>query len=210
MLAEKYKLEQLCLRDAFLAKAATEREARKRRRLLDRGFKPPQKDEEEAIIPDAEIEDDSEDFDNTVELLRMVADASKGLVVDGTWQGGWPEQLKGADGTVVQAAYTPPESKDDGEKYCALLCEARRPAEIVIMLRCSEPSAFERMIDAAAIKREFDRLMKEREDKRIKQREVDRTAKQQELEDSRAELVEGGKTAEEIEAEFEETMTKWD
>lgn len=175
MLAEKYKLEQLGLRDAFLAKAATEREARKRRRLLDRGFKPPlpaeDGDGEEGAggpPPDPEIEDDPEDFDNTVELLRMVTDASKGVVVDGTWQGGWPEQLRGADGTVVQAAYTPPESKDDGEKYCGLLCDARRPPEIVIMLRCSEPSAFERMIDAAAIKREYDRLMKEREDKRTK------------------------------------------
>lgn len=99
MLAKKFKLDTLNLREEFLEKFISEREIRKRRRLLDRGFKPPAppEDEEEEnaeVPPDPEIEEDPEEFDKEQherDLARMITDCSKGLIIDGTWQGGWPE-----------------------------------------------------------------------------------------------------------------------
>jgi hypothetical protein len=90
MLCEKYKLTEFNLKDEFLKKLKEEKEKRKRRRLLDRGFKPPLPPEEEGMEPppDPEIEDDPEDFDRAkheVEMMRELMDASKGLVIDGTW-----------------------------------------------------------------------------------------------------------------------------
>jgi hypothetical protein len=54
-----------------------EKESRKRRRLLNRGFKPPLPAEEEGQDPppDPEIEDDPEDFDKEAhekELMRLI------------------------------------------------------------------------------------------------------------------------------------------
>ncbi len=90
MLCEKYKLEEFNLKDEFLAKLKEEKEIRKRRRLLDRGFKPLPPPEEEGMDspPDPEIEDDPEDFDKAQherDVLKMILDSSKGLVIDGTW-----------------------------------------------------------------------------------------------------------------------------
>jgi hypothetical protein len=43
--------------------------------------------------PDPEIEDDPEDFDkenHERELLKLIQDSKKGLIIDGTWNG-FPE-----------------------------------------------------------------------------------------------------------------------
>jgi len=65
MICDKYKLEEFNLREAYLSKLKEEKDKRKRRRLLDRGFRPPQPTEEDETEPpvDPEIEDDPEDFD---------------------------------------------------------------------------------------------------------------------------------------------------
>lgn len=86
MLCEKYKLEELCLKEAFHSKTAEEKEKRARRKLLDRGFKPPVVDEDGNVVPDEEGED--EEFDKEAherDLMKMILDAGKGLVIDGTW-----------------------------------------------------------------------------------------------------------------------------
>jgi hypothetical protein len=64
-LCDKFKLEEFILKDELLNKLKEEKDKRKRRRLLDRGFKPPQPPEEEGMEspPDPEIEEDPEDFD---------------------------------------------------------------------------------------------------------------------------------------------------
>ena len=124
MLAKKFKLDTLNLREEFLEKFISEREIRKRRRLLDRGFKPPPppEDEEEEnaeVPPDPEIEEDPEEFDKEQherDLVRMITDCSKGLIIDGTWQGGWPEQLE-KDGKVLQKEFAAPASKEDGAAF---------------------------------------------------------------------------------------------
>jgi hypothetical protein len=90
MLCDKFKLEELNLKDEYLNKLAEEKETRKRRRLLDRGFRPPQPPEEEGgeSPPDPEIEDDPEDFDkegHEREVMKMILDSKKGLVIDATW-----------------------------------------------------------------------------------------------------------------------------
>lgn len=46
-LCEKFKLEELLLKDTYLAKLKEEKEKRKRTRLLNRGFRPPLPAEEE-------------------------------------------------------------------------------------------------------------------------------------------------------------------
>ena len=91
MLCEKYKLEEFNLKEEYLNKLKEEKEKRKRRRLLDRGFRPPQPAEEEGMEPppDPEIEEDPEDFDRETherEVMKIIYDNSKGYVIDGTWR----------------------------------------------------------------------------------------------------------------------------
>jgi len=79
LLCDKYKLESLNLKDEFLKKLKSEKDIRKRQRLLTRGFRPPLPAEEEGepSPPDPEIEDDPEDFDKEAherDILRMIID----------------------------------------------------------------------------------------------------------------------------------------
>ena len=86
LLCEKYKLEEALLKDLFLDKLKEEKDKRKRRRLLDRGFKPPPGEEGEV---DEEIENDPEDFDKEAherEVMKEILDSKKGLIIDGTWR----------------------------------------------------------------------------------------------------------------------------
>lgn len=80
MLCEKYKLEEFNLKESYLKKIDEEKEKRKRKRLLDRGFRPPQPVEEEGMEPpvDPEIEDDPEDFEKEAherEVMKMIYDS---------------------------------------------------------------------------------------------------------------------------------------
>ncbi len=91
MLSEKFKLPELNLREAYLAKLKEEKEIRKRRRLLDRGFRPPQPADEDTgeVPPDPEIEEDPEDFDRETherEVMKMIYDNSQGYIIDSTWR----------------------------------------------------------------------------------------------------------------------------
>ena len=194
---DKYKLQSLDLKAEFMAKLNSEKEIRKRKRLRERGFRPPPPPEEEgeAPPPDPEIEDDPEDFnkeEHEKDLLKMIISASKGLVIDGTWNGFPEEAVLALDGTA----------------FATLLLEARVAPELVILLKCKEQAAFDRLIDAEATKQEFERLMKERAELFKKEREADRAAKLAETEDGLKEDEE--KTPEEKAAEIKETMEKWD
>jgi hypothetical protein len=213
MLCERYKLEELSLKDAFLGKMQSEKETRKRRRLLDRGFRPPPAVEEEGEEPppDAEIEEDPEDFDREAherDLLKMVGPSQQGLVIDGSWR--WTGDREKGEADHAEAV-----TAVDGGAFATLLAESRRAPEFVIELRCKEPAAFERMIDAEATKAEYERLMKERAEGRTKQREEDRAAKVTEVEEAAHEGAATeenpeGKQPDEIQAEIQENMTKWD
>lgn len=202
MLCAKYKLQPFNLKDEFLARMKTEKEVRKRRRLLDRGFRAPPADQDpEEPWVDVEIEEDPEDFDKEAherELLKMILDSSKGLVIDGTWNG-FPEE-------AVTAT--------DGAGYANLLTESRRAPELVVVLKCKEAAAFERLIDAEATKAEYERLEQERLDKRAAERAKDRAAKLVEVQEALKEETDPN-TGEEMtpaarEAAAAEEMTKWD
>jgi hypothetical protein len=125
-LCDKYKVEELKLKDEFLAKMKTEKEIRKRRRLLDRGFRPPPPVEEgEEPAVDEEIENDPEDFskeDHEKDLMKMICPSERSLIIDGTWNG-FPEEAV----TAVEAG-----------AFATLLTESRRVPELVIMLKCDE------------------------------------------------------------------------
>jgi hypothetical protein len=90
MLCEKFKLNEFELKKNYLAKLDEEKEKRKRRRLLDRGFgKPAEPDEDGNIPPDPEIEDDPEDFEKEAherEVMKLIYDNQKGYVIDGCWR----------------------------------------------------------------------------------------------------------------------------
>ena len=217
MLCERYKLEELGLKDAFLGKMQSEKETRKRRRLLDRGFRPPPPAEEgedgepgpEPVDP--EIEDDPEDFDREAherELLKMICPSQQSLVLDGSWR--WTGDREKGEADHAEAVLSA-----EGGAFATLLAESRRAPEFVIELRCKEPAAFDRMIDTEATKAEYERLMKERAEGRKKQREEDRAAKLTEVTEAANEGAANadnpeGKQPDEIEAEIEEAMTKWD
>ena len=196
-ICDKYKLESLNLKEAVLKKLAEMKQERRRRRLLNRGFRPPLPADEETgeVPPDPEINDDPEDFDkeaNEREALRSVFDRNKGLVIDGTWNG-FPEE------TILAL---------DGAAYANLLTESRICPEMIIILKCKEAAAFDRLIDRESIKKEFDRLMKERAEAAKKKREDDRAAKLAELNESI--VVDEEKTQADKDAEITEAMAAWD
>lgn len=159
MLCDKFKLEEFNLKQEYLNKLKEEKEKRKRRRLLDRGFRPPLPPDEEGMEPppDPEIEDDPEDFDregHERQVMKMIYDSSKGYVIDGTWRD-LPE------GAISQSLQD-------------LLFESRRVPEIVIILKCKEQNTFKRIINFDAIKQEYDRLMEARAAEKKRVREEDR------------------------------------
>ena len=90
MLCDKYKLESLELFKTYWARREEELKKRQRQRLLKRGYKgiPEPEDEDAEVEVDTEVIDDPEDFDKAkheVELMQLILDAKKGLVVDGNW-----------------------------------------------------------------------------------------------------------------------------
>lgn len=225
-LCNKYKLEELCLKDEFLAKMASEKETRTRRRLLDRGFRPPApaeeapEDDEEnkkkdpwrpwpwqkgVDSKDPEIDDDPEDFDKEAherELMKMVCKKDQGLIVDGTW-GGFLEDTVQDPGSAA---------------FANLLYESRRAPELVVILRCEEATAFARMIDEDATRAEWEKLTKELNDKMAEERAKERAEKLEEVtkekhdENNALEPPPDGERlpAEEVEKAIQEVMDAWD
>jgi len=187
MICDKYKLEEFELQKEYLKALHAEKDKRKRLRRLNRGFKAPEEVEEgEEPELDLEIEEDPDDFDlaeHQIEVMRQILDASKGLVIDGTWR--ISEEV--------------PEITDDPSLW-ELLTQARRMPEIVIVLQCKVDKTFERCIDKNAIKEQFEKLMVEREELRVKTRATDREQKLAELKEDEE------KTPEEV----EEEMKEWD
>lgn len=171
MLCKKYVIDSCNLKDEFMTIQANEAAARKRRRLLARGFKAPEIDDEGVEAPDPEIEDEAEDFDKEAyekELIRKVfADTSKSLLIDGTWNG-FPEELV----TVT-----------DGAGFIQLLADSRRIPEVIIALSCSEKKAVERMIDYKAIQAEYDEKNDAREAEIKKLKDEAREARRNELQE---------------------------
>jgi len=125
-----------------------EKEKRKRRRQLERGWKdPPQEPEEpeEDAEPyvDEEIENDPEDFDNEVhekELIRLIMQAENGLFIDGSWRDFGEE-------SGVNAI--------EGAQFSSLLYDSRRMPELVIFLKCTQLNSEDRLIDKAGITKTF-------------------------------------------------------
>lgn len=202
-LCAKYKLEELNLKDEFMAKMKSEKETRQRRRLLERGFRPPlPADEETGEVPaDPEIQDDPEDFEKEAherELVKLVCSKEKGLIIDGTWTG-FPEEAV----TAVDPA-----------GYAGLLYDSRRAPELVVILRCEEATAFDRMIDADATKAKYEELMKALQDGMAKAKEDERVAKLEEVTKEMTDANEGAgeeekKSAEEVQKEIDEAMEAW-
>lgn len=167
MLANKFKIDSLELKPQFLALMKSEKEKRKRARLLARGFKEPEpvEDEEAEPVVDAEIEDDPAEFVDAIgthyqELFQSVMAADKPLVMDGHWTT-MPEDLE------VNLADT--------------LVEARRTPEVVVILRCKEASTFSRCINDDDIKREYEADCKKRDEEIKKKFEEDKAEKLKEV-----------------------------
>lgn len=98
MLAKKFKIDKLNLLDEYLKVFKSEKDKRKRLRLLNRGFRPlPEVEEGEEQPVDEELEAEAEDFDMAAherQVLGMVLDSSKSLVFDGNWNN-IPEETVG-------------------------------------------------------------------------------------------------------------------
>lgn len=92
-------------------------------------------------------------------------DHSKGLIIDGTWNGFAEDQVVAGEGGA----------------FANLLIESRRAPELVIVLKCQEKNAFSRLIDEKSIRAEYERLMKEREERIKRDREIARQEKLKEL-----------------------------
>lgn len=114
-------------------------------------------------------------------------DASKGLIIDGSWR-------KMSE-----------EDKMDAEAFEKLLVGSRRMPEIVVILRCSEDSTHKRLIDFAAIKKEYDSLMSLRNMERARVREEERKKEEDRLIAENAEKAESGETV-----DVNAVLAEWD
>lgn len=143
----------------------------------------------------------------------MITESSKGLIMDGTWQGGWPENLE-KDGKVLLKEFAPPASKEEGAAYAQFLVDSRRVPEVVVILKCTEENSLKRMIDEEGIKKKYNDLMAKRAQATLEKRNKDREEKIKELDEAvKAAEGEEDKTPEDIEnmkKENEETMVQWE
>jgi len=114
-------------------------------------------------------------------------DASKGLIIDGSWR-------KMSE-----------EDKMDAEAFEKLLVGSRRMPEIVVILRCSEDSTHKRLIDFDAIKKEYDRLMNLRNMERSRVRQEERKKEEDRLIAENAEKAESGETV-----DVNAVLAEWD
>lgn len=160
MLCAKYKLEELELKDAFLAKLKSEKEKRRRARHLKRGFAPLPEEEEDVdreaadyeAPRDAALDEEEEDFDKEAhekEVMKSLFDSSKGLVIDGNWSS-LPEE------TVDQPGVTLPLEQ--------LLLDSRRMPEVIVVLKTKLEKTQGRCMDTDAITAKFDAQNKKIED----------------------------------------------
>lgn len=201
-LCRKFKIQSLNLKDDFLDLMKTEKNKRKRARLLARGFKEPEPvdDAEENPEPvvDEEIEQDPAEFldaigDHYKELFQSIMPAAKPTVMDGHWTT-MPEEVE------VNLADS--------------LVEARRTPEVVIILRCKEASTFKRCIDDAEIKAAYEKDVKAREEKDKAAFDKDRAEKLIEVEAENKQdpetPEEERKPEEEIKAAVDEAMKAWE
>lgn len=191
-LCYKFKLDEFLLKKQFVQKQNEEKEKRKRARLLNKGFAPPAGFDEETgkAIPDPDVENEPESFsqeENDIEIMRSLMDASKGLIIDGSWR-------KMSE-----------EDKMDAEAFEKLLVGSRRMPEIVVILRCSEDSTHKRLIDFDAIKKEYDRLMNLRNMERARVREEERKKEEDRLIAENAEKAESGETV-----DVNAVLAEWD
>lgn len=173
-LSERYKLDAFELKNEFMARKKIEKEKRKRRRQLDRGWKDPPAEPEE-VDPDAEpfvdeeIENDPEDFDaegHEKELMRLILQSQDSLFIDGCWR-----EFGETDGVLAL----------EGPQFLNLLYDSRRVPEIIVFLNCSQAKSEDRMIDKAGITKtcnEKTELMQKDIEKLF---EDDKVAKQAEL-----------------------------
>ena len=138
-LCDKYRFSPFEIKNAYVDVMLKEKEERKRKRLLARGFKPPLPPEEEgeAPPPDPEIEEDPEDFDKAVhekQLFNQLLQAEEATVYDLDWFD-IPEEGAGAVATPISE----------------LLFESRRPPEVVVELKVSQQKMLERLLDKDGI-----------------------------------------------------------
>jgi hypothetical protein len=112
--------------------------------------------------------------------MKMIFDASKGLVIDGSWR------------DIPEGAI--------GQNLADLLFESRRVPEIVVILKCKEQTTFQRLIKTEEIKAEYNRLMELRAKERARVREEERQKRHAELK------AEEEKTPEDV----AEAMAKWE
>jgi hypothetical protein len=122
--------------------------------------------------------------------------SDKGYIIDGSWRN-FPEE-------AVSAV--------DGPGFSSLMYDARRAPELIIILKCNDENAKDRMIDKVAIQKKFDDLMVAFEKKYADQFAADRETKLKETEEEiRGEInEENPKTDDEVKAELEGKIKEWD
>ena len=201
MICGKYKLDKLELFAEYKKLDAEEKEARRRRRLLDRGFVPPEFEEDEngnpKQIPDPALEDDAEeDFSKEkqeIDQLQALLKADKGLVIDGQWKDNPDDEN---EITTTEAIYT-------------LLENARRMPEVVVILTCKEDVAMKRALADAEddLQKEFEEKTEKRAQDKKEARDIAREEKraEEEANEDYAEMSEAEKAA-----KIKEVMEQWE
>jgi hypothetical protein len=206
-LCKKFKINSLCMRDKFMELFQEEKGKRRRMRMLTRGFKEPEvnddADPNDPPVVDEELENDTPEFKEVIEthyqdLFKRIMPSEKPLVMDGNWTtvaDNWPED------------YDPVTFQDT-------LTTARRTPEVVVVLKCKEKTTFDRCIFPDQIQKQFDLDYKNRKETIQKATDEARKEKLEEVTKDNAQdpetPEEERKPQEEIDAAIKEAMDEWD
>lgn len=159
LLNEKYKISIFDLKEEMLYQLNQNKSQRKQARILSRGFKPKEINEEGQEIEDAEINEESQDFDKKVHEISVLTSL-----------------LSPLNEIFINGNFFDLEEEQISTPLLEMLQESKRLPEAAIFLKVSDKSFLPRVFDESKIKAEYYRLLDELKKKREDEK---RQAKQQ-------------------------------
>ena len=146
------------MKELFLTKIKEEKEKRKRQRVLDRGFKPQELDEEGKPIEDPEILEEKEDFDRQKHETEIFADL-----------------FYKVQEVFIVGNFFEVEEEVIATPLNQIMIDSKRLPECVVHLKLQDNEKYlQRVFDRDAILKEHERVMQERREQRQKDKELAR------------------------------------
>lgn len=186
-LSEKYQLPSFNLKKIYLEYLEEEKFKRRKNRLLKRGFVPKETNDDDEpydpLLHDPDITEEDEGFD------RALSERSAMQKV-----------LQGTVPYIINSKWFEVDEEKVSQGLVDLLFESRRLPEFAVILRATEQTTMERLLDKEGITNKYQELMEIRRKEKEKAREE---AKKEKLQ-ARMERIAAGEEIEDEEEEVEE------